>query len=60
MKGIRKTYLYGHMTFRKPDQGFFAGCKRNLWKAFQDEEVFGFLKGDARWKRLEEAVETGL
>ena len=44
--------LYRHMTFKEPDEGFTEMMKENLLKCFKDEESFGFMEENARWKKL--------
>lgn len=47
-----KSSLYEHMAFKNPQEEYLAEIKRNLLESFQDEETFGFLKSDKRWKEL--------
>ena len=44
--------LYEHMTFREIRPEFAAQLREDLLKSFQDEESYGFLQGDSRWKEL--------
>ena len=44
--------LYQHMAFKNVNPEFFRNLKDNLIKLFHDEDSFGFLKEDARWKKL--------
>lgn len=46
--------LYGHMAFKEADADFTAKIKQNLIKCFKDEDSFGFMKDNARWKKLME------
>ena len=48
----RRSPLYEHMTFREGGEEFWGEMKRKLKEAFGDEESFGFLEGDERWRRL--------
>lgn len=47
-----KSPLYEHMTFSEVREEFVAQTREDLLKCFQDEETFGFLKGDSRWESL--------
>lgn len=53
--------LYEHMTFKKSEKAFIEEMKSNLLKCFQDEETFGFLKKEERWRKMmtEYGIETG-
>ncbi|MCM1327480.1 MAG: helix-turn-helix domain-containing protein [Bacteroidales bacterium] len=44
--------LYEHMEFKGVREGFKEELKQDLCKSFQDEENFGFLKDDKRWREL--------
>lgn len=47
--------LYEHMTFRKTETAVTAvgeSIKKSLIGCFEDEETFGFMKGDERLKEL--------
>lgn len=44
--------LYEHMEFKKSEKNFIEEIKSNLLKCFQDEETYGFLKGDERWEKI--------
>lgn len=46
--------LYGHIAFKEADADFTAKIKQNLIKCFKDEDSFGFMKDNARWKKLME------
>ncbi len=48
----RNAPLYEHMEFREISGEFLSELKEKLRKNFQDEEAFGFLKNDRRWKEL--------
>lgn len=45
-----RSPLYEHMEFSETRKEFAEKIKDNLLKCFCDEENFGFLKEDARWK----------
>ncbi|MCI9465259.1 MAG: helix-turn-helix domain-containing protein [Lachnospiraceae bacterium] len=47
-----RSFLYEHMTFRKPREVFQAEMKNNLLRSFRDEETYGFLINDKRWQEL--------
>lgn len=49
---FRKAPLYEHLEFKEMKEEFVAGTKENLLKCFREEETFGFLKEDERWKEL--------
>ena len=45
--------LFEHMEFRKaPREEFLATLKKNLLENFRDEETFGFLKENERYREL--------
>lgn len=48
-----QSALYEHMTFREARPEFVAQMREDLLKSFQDEETYGFLKGDSRWRNLD-------
>ena len=47
-----RSPLYGHMEFKEMREEFLAELKNNLLKCFRDEESYGFLKDDERWKEI--------
>lgn len=47
-----RSPLYEHMEFKEMRKEFLAELKKNLLKCFQDEESYGFLKDDKRWKEI--------
>ncbi|MCC2876073.1 helix-turn-helix domain-containing protein [Lachnoclostridium pacaense] len=47
-----RSPLYGHMEFKGMRGEFLAELKNNLLKCFRDEESYGFLKEDERWKEI--------
>lgn len=44
--------LYEHMKFKEMRKEFLAELKENLLKGFREEEAFGFLRNDERWREL--------
>lgn len=44
--------LYEHMTFQKTSRAFVEEMKDNLLQCFRDEETYGFLKEDERWRKI--------
>ncbi len=48
-----KSALFEHMAFREIRPEFAAQLREDLLKSFQDEETYGFLKGDSRWEALQ-------
>ncbi len=44
--------LYEHMTFKQIDEKFVDDMRENLKESFRDEETFGYMTGDIRWKEL--------
>lgn len=44
--------LYEHMQFSKSDKAFIEELKSNLLSCIKDDETFGFLKDDERWKKM--------
>lgn len=49
-----KAPLYEHMKFKEVNPDFLKKVKDDLREYFRDEEKFGFLKDDKRWKNLVE------
>ncbi len=52
IRDFTNTPLYEHMDFKEIREEFIAEIKENLLKCFRDEESFGFLKNDERWREL--------
>lgn len=48
----RESVLYEHMVFKMPQEDFLEGIKKNLKNHFRDEQIYGFLKTDKRWREL--------
>ena len=46
--------LYGHLTFKEAETDLTAKMKQNLLRCFKDEDTFGFMKENVRWKKLME------
>lgn len=49
-----KSDLYQHMTFSKPDASFIEDLKRKILDGFQEDESFGYMKGNEDWERMME------
>lgn len=49
---FRDSSLYEHMEFKEMREEFLAEIRENLLKCFRDEESYGFLKGNKRWRQL--------
>ena len=49
---FRSSPLYEHMSFQDPREEFIAELKSKLADGFRDEEAYGFLKNDKRWRKL--------
>lgn len=49
---FRKSQLYEHMNFKEIEGEFIEDLKENLRKCFGDEETYGFLKDNEKWKEL--------
>ncbi len=47
-----KSELYSHMNFQDTGSAFLTDLKRDLQNCFRDEETYGFLTDNDRWKRL--------
>ncbi len=47
-----ESKLYEHMTFKKMEPEVVKEMQRDLLRTFEDEESFGFLKEDARWREV--------
>lgn len=52
INGFSKSPLYEHMTWKEARPEFMEELKQNLLMCFRDEESYGWLKEDARWKEL--------
>ena len=46
--------LYAHLPFKEAETGLTAKMKQNLIRCFKDEDAFGFMKENVRWKKLTE------
>ena len=51
INSFTKSLLYADMDF-KENEAFLTELKKNLLLCFQDEETYGFLKTEERWKKL--------
>lgn len=49
---FRNSSLYEHMSFKETREEFITELKNNLLECFRDEDAFGFLKNDRRWREL--------
>lgn len=47
-----KSWLYEHMSFKEISEEFQEKLKNNLLECFRDEESYGFLKDNERWRKL--------
>ncbi|MCP1103435.1 transcriptional regulator with XRE-family HTH domain [Aequitasia blattaphilus] len=52
--GFTDSFLYEHMNLQKVGRDFLEKLKADLLGCFRDEEHYGFLKNDERWKKLKE------
>ena len=55
MEGITdfaESQLYEHMTFQKAGKQFLEELKNNLLECFRDEETYGFMRENVRWREL--------
>ena len=48
--------LYGHLAFKEEEADLTAKMKQNLIRCFKDEDAFGFMKENVRWKKLMETL----
>lgn len=44
--------LYSHMEFKKTDRNFIEDMKTEILNCFRDQETYGFLSENERWKKL--------
>ena len=49
---FRESPLYEHMKFKEPSPEYREEMKTQLTAYFQDEETFGFMKGDEAWEKF--------
>ena len=47
-----KADLYGHMRFQEVQEDFHLQLEANLLKCFQNEDTYGWLKGNERWEAI--------
>ena len=54
-----KSTLYEHMDFRDVSEGYIKELRENLTACFQNEDAYGYLKENQRWRQImqEHAVE---
>ncbi len=50
--GFTKSPLFSHMEFKTPSGAFLAEVREDLIEGFRDEDVYGFLKENQRWRAL--------
>ena len=46
--------LYAHLPFKEAETGLTAKMKQDLIRCFKDEDAFGFMRENVRWKKLME------
>ena len=59
LSAFTKSPLYEHMTFKKIDDSFTDGLKRELINSFRDEESYGFMKDNRHWEEMLERYGGG-
>lgn len=47
-----KSRLYAHMTFKPVDEDFKRRIHADLAASFEDDEVFGYMRGNEYWEGL--------
>lgn len=52
MGDFRNSFLYEHLEFKETRGEFLAELKEKLLKGFREDESYGFLREDERWKEL--------
>ena len=52
LTAFTKSPLYAHMSFSEPREEFITRVKQNLLESFRDEETYGFLKENKRYRNL--------
>ena len=50
--GYRHSPLYEHITFKEVRREFLEGIRKNLLANFRDEEAFGYMRENGRWREL--------
>lgn len=53
---FRSSLLYEHMEFKEISEEYRAELKKNLLQCFRDEENYGFLENDERWKQIVDGI----
>lgn len=49
---FQKSKLYQHMNFSEQRSSFAEDLKKKLVEGFQDQESFGYMKGNTDWEEL--------
>lgn len=49
---FRKMPLYEHMDFKEVSEDFIAEMRETLLKCFSNEETYGFLRDNEKWRKL--------
>lgn len=49
---FKNAPLYEHLEFKEPEKEFTAVMKENLLNCFRNDEAYGFMKDDGRWREL--------
>ena len=52
LSDYNKSPLYEHMKFNEISGEFLKQMKQKLMECFRDEETYGYMKDDGRWKEL--------
>ncbi len=55
LSDFSKSSLYRHLDFKKINKEFIEQQRNNLKELFSDEETFGYMKNNERWKYLTNA-----
>jgi len=50
--GFAESPLYSHMEFKAIDEAHLDEVRKDLMKAFRDEETYAYLKESQRWREL--------
>lgn len=52
LTAFTKSPLYAHISFSELREGVIARVKQNMLESFRDEETYGFLKENKRYRNL--------
>lgn len=52
LTAFAKSPLYAHMSLREPGEEFKAKVKQDLLESFRDEETYGFLRNNKKYRDL--------